>query len=199
MLTDTHLGGFDSLSGRCIYNLRLVHKMPLEGLEIKCRQLCSGTNTGADGSLFPCDYFVDSEDYYQDSCAWNVRAKKLRNRIIAKHGKFSQGFLQPAEDYCLSCNGTIDSDCQGYFNVRDVVDELCAHKSEIKIKLKKRVSLQGLETNCKTCLGKVNCRNCEDGFYSSRDLFEFKTLFLPVNSIPESIPNHSLYLFQAST
>lgn len=184
-ITESYGGSSCSNSGRCIYNLRLLHKIHLQGdIEIKCGQLCNGSSR-LNGSLNPCDFYTDSEDYFLERCAWHVRAK----RRIERHRFLNEESLGPEETNCLNCAADVNSgNC--YVNVKHVVDELCARKAHLeneKRRGKLLKDIKNLGDDCLNCLGKSNTKRCSGDYFSMRDLYDFQRLFPHVEPVPLEI------------
>lgn len=187
-----HGGSPSSPFGRCIYNLRLQNKFSLEGdTEIKCGRLCNGSSR-LDGSLNPCDFYTDSQDYFLETCAWHVRAKRRKDR----HEFLQEDILRTDEEKCLNCSATLEQGCSSYVNVKHIIDEICAKKAHIENEIK-RGNLQIIEQinveGCRSCPGKANSHNCNGsgGYCSMREMYEFWRIF------PQTKPTDSLITIAA--
>lgn len=182
-------GSPSSPVGRCIYNLRIQNKHPLEGnTEIKCGRLCNGSNR-LNGSLNPCDFYIDAQDYFLEICAWQVRAKRRKD----KYESLGEDALRPDEVKCFKCSATLEQGCNGYVNVKHIVDEICARKAHIENEIK-RGNMPLLEQDkaegCLNCSGKANDHNCggSAGYCSMREIYEFWRIF------PQTRPRDSLVI-----
>ncbi|MEK6860061.1 MAG: hypothetical protein AABX54_04575 [Nanoarchaeota archaeon] len=175
----TYGGSHNSPLGRCIYNLKLIQKIPLVGdTETKCGRMCNGSSR-LNGSLNLCDFYTDSQFYFLEFCAWHVRADRIRVR----HEFLGEDDLNPDEERCLNCHATLEQGCSGYVNVRHVVDEICAKKAHLENELK-RGNLPILEQykgdGCAGCPGESQGpHDCQgsSGYCSMRELYEFWKIF----------------------
>jgi hypothetical protein len=164
---NTYNGTREDNSGRCICNLRLMHKSPIALIDYKCLFECNGANH-LNGSVNPCDFYIDCEDYYEQICALKVRAKRKEDK---------QMVLSEGDNKCLECTGVKNQNCEHYVNVRYVVDEICGHKPRIEKKSRKHLPLIGLENNCAVCIGDKHLERRCNKFYSLKDFREFDVLF----------------------
>lgn len=174
IILETYHGTVENDSGRCIYNLRLVHKVPLDKIDYKCAFECNGANK-CNGSVNLCDFYIDSEDYYNQICALRARAKRKKDKEM---------LLTDGDMKCLDCIGTENKDCEQYVNVAYVVNEICGHKARVERKTRQNFPLIGLEENCAACLGDKNILTRCDNFYSMRDFHEFAALFEFASNAP---------------
>jgi hypothetical protein len=152
-------------NGMCAYESNaLAGKINVTVLQLgkTCSSCKSNPESGKN-----CDFYVDYRDYDRGACAWNQRSQRRVDKVKGDLSKLTKD-----EIFCLECEADFENtrcaNAEGYFNVRHVVDELCASRAKVQDKNKKGKPLKDLELNCLGCSAqRGNPRNCDNPFYSS--------------------------------
>lgn len=141
---------------------------------------CKECNSNHDSGKNPdseerggCTGYTPMLDVIKGTCAWHIRSGRL---LDLYHGDRSQ--LKPEELHCLKkCSATKAVSCEGYVNVKHVVNQTCAHKVDLDNKLRKGGEIEGeLESICNGCNGDCKSVKCNGGYISITEKHHFEAI-----------------------
>jgi len=163
----------DIQRGICAYELRSKNSFG-ESLVKSQGHNCKGCNSNHNSArdsqdTTGCTGYTPMLAVINGNCAWHIRSQRLVDLYKGDRTK-----LKPEERHCLEeCDAKKDVPCKGYIDIKYIVEQTCAHKVNLNIKLKNGREVEGLEEICANCTGQCESKKCGDSYISITDIHHF--------------------------
>ncbi len=166
--------------GICAYEHRAKRGFgdtPIKSVEYSCKGCNSNHDSGKnpdeeDPSQRGCTAYTPMLYVIQGICAWHVRSERLLDLHHSDRSKLTSG-----EKHCLNeCSAKKDVPCNGYIDIKNVVQQTCAHKVNLDNKIRLGGKPESLEIICNGCEGECQSQKCDRGYTSITDKHHFEAI-----------------------